>query len=77
MRASQESFDCVACGTGMEQVTDVPVLRSLAGYMIFLCGQCGHILLVQESKSDEWSARWLGSLPTELRPAITCASSEG
>jgi hypothetical protein len=74
MRTSQDLFVCVECGTGMEQVQGVPVLQSLAGHTILLCGQCGHILLVQENKSDEWSARWLGSLPTELRPAISYSS---
>jgi len=52
----------------------VPVLQSLAGHTIHQCAGCGHILLVQEDRAPEWSARWLSSLPTELCPAISCAS---
>ncbi|MEA2875472.1 MAG: hypothetical protein QOF14_668 [Hyphomicrobiales bacterium] len=71
---SQDSFACVACGTGMERVQDVPVLQSLEGHTVHQCAGCGHILVMQEDHAPEWSARWLGLLPTELRPAISCAS---
>jgi DNA-directed RNA polymerase subunit RPC12/RpoP len=71
---SQESFVCVECGTGMERVQDVPVLQSLEGHTVHQCAGCGHILVMQEDHASEWSAGWLGLLPTELRPAISCAS---
>ena len=71
MLTSQESFVCPECGTGMERVHDVPVLQSLAGHTIHRCGECGHILLVQE-KAGEWSLGWLTSL--ECGGAITCAA---
>src|SRR2546421_7573099 len=77
MDASRESFICVDCGTGMERVQGVPVLQSLAGHTVHRCGRCGHILLVQENRSDEWSAGWLFAVPMECRRAITCASLMG
>jgi hypothetical protein len=50
MRESRsESFVCAECDTGMERVEHVPVLRSLVGHAVHRCGQCGHILLVQET----------------------------
>ena len=70
MRASQEAFVCVECGTGMERVQGVPVLQSLAGHTVHRCGQCGHILLVQERAGE--SLGWLSSL--ECGGAISCAA---
>ena len=73
MRASElELFVCAECGTGMERMEDVPVLESLRGHAIHRCGQCGHILLVQEDRAPVWSAGWLGPLFMDCRPAITC-----
>ena len=73
MRASElELFVCAECGTGMECVQSVPVLESLRGHAIHRCGECGHILLVQEHRAPEWSAGWLSPLFMNCRPAITC-----
>ena len=72
MRASCEVFVCVECGNDMEQVQAVPVLQSLQGYLIHRCGECGHILLVQKERAEEWSAGWLAPLFMELRSPITC-----
>lgn len=44
----------------MERVQAVPVLQSLAGHAVHRCGECGHILLVQET-AGEWSLGWLTS----------------
>ena len=74
MPASQESFVCGECGTGMKRVQDVPVLQSLAGHTVHRCDQCGQILLVQEDRADQWSVDWLFAVPMECRRAITCAS---
>jgi DNA-directed RNA polymerase subunit RPC12/RpoP len=74
MRGSrfETSFVCADCHTGMNRVEDVPVLRSLVGHAVHRCGQCGHILLVQENEARDWSVRWLRYLSTERRHAITC-----
>ena len=61
METSSEAFVCAECGTGMERVEAVPVLQSLAGHAVHRCGQCGHILLVQEAAASEWSLGWLTS----------------
>ena len=74
MRASQSEtpLNCAECDTGMDRMEDVPVLRSLVGHAVHRCGQCGHILLVQESEARDWNVRWLRYLAAERRPAITC-----
>ena len=69
---THEVFACVECGNTMEQVQDVPVLQSLEGHLIYRCGACGHILLLQEERALDWSAAWLAPMFMELRPAITC-----
>jgi hypothetical protein len=55
----------------MERVQSVPVLQSLAGHAVHRCGECGHILLVQE-KAGEWSLGWLTSLDSGSE--IACAA---
>jgi DNA-directed RNA polymerase subunit RPC12/RpoP len=72
MRTSCDVFACVECGSIMEQVRDVPVLQSLQGHLILRCGACGHILLVQEERAEDWSAGWLAPLFMDQRPPITC-----
>ena len=74
MRNSCEGFACGECGGNMEQVLDVPVLRSLQDHVIHRCGACGHIVLVQEHPSQDPSANWLTPLLTELNPGITCVA---
>ena len=75
MRTSElELFVCAECGTGMERMEDVPVLESLQGHAIHRCGECGHILLVQEERAPVWSAGWLSPLFMDCRPAITCVA---
>ena len=71
MRTSGGGFACVECGGNMDQVGDVPVLESLRGHVVHRCGDCGHILLVQES-AGEWSPGWLNSL--DCGNAISCAA---
>jgi hypothetical protein len=73
MRTSCEAFACVECGSNMERVEDVPVLQSLRGHVIHRCA-CGHILLVQEDRAQDWNAGWLAPLIMELRPGITCVT---
>ena len=68
---SQEPFACVECGTRMERVQSVPVLQSLAGHTAHRCGQCGHILLVQDHAAA-WNPGWLSSW--DCGGAITCAA---
>ena len=70
MQSSQQSFACAECGSGMERVSDVPVLESLAGHAVHRCGECGHILLVQE-RAGKWSLGWLNSL--DCGATISCA----
>ena len=55
----------------MERVQGVPVLQSLAGHAVHRCGECGHILLVQE-KAGEWSLGWLTSF--DRGSEIGCAA---
>jgi DNA-directed RNA polymerase subunit RPC12/RpoP len=55
----------------MEQVRDVPVLQSLQDHTVYRCGACGHIVLVQEHRSEDWSVSWLAPI-MELKPGITC-----
>ena len=71
MRTSGGGFACVECGGNMDQVGDVPVLESLRGHVVHRCGDCGHILLVQES-AGEWSLGWLNSL--DCGGTISCAA---
>jgi hypothetical protein len=71
MRALGDGFACVECGGNMDQVDDVPVLQSLRGHVVHRCGDCGHILLVQES-AGEWRLGWLNSL--DCGSAISCAA---
>ena len=74
MHTSCEAFACIECGGDMEQVLDVPVLQSLQGHAIHRCVACGHIVLVQENPSADWSADWLTPLLVELNPGITCVA---
>ncbi len=74
MRTSCDAFACVECGNKMEQVDGVPVLQSLQGHLIHRCGNCGHILLVQEDRTEDLRVAWLAPLFTELTPAITCVA---
>jgi DNA-directed RNA polymerase subunit RPC12/RpoP len=69
--ARSESFICAECDTGMDRMEDVPVLRSLVGHAVHRCGQCGHILLVQETEARDWSVHWLRYVAAERRDAIT------
>ena len=55
----------------MERVQGAPVLQSLAAHAVHRCGECGHILLVQE-KAGEWSLGWLTSF--DGGGAIACAA---
>jgi DNA-directed RNA polymerase subunit RPC12/RpoP len=71
MQPSLGFFICAECGTGMERVQSVPVLQSLAGYAVHRCGECGHILLVQET-AGEWSLGWLSAL--DCGSEIACAA---
>ena len=71
MQSSQESFVCAGCGAGMERVADVPVLQSLAAHAVHRCGECGHILLVQE-RAGEWRLGWLDAL--DCGATISCAA---
>ena len=74
MRTSSDGFACVECGSKMEQVHGVPVLQSLQGHFIHRCGECGHILLVQEDRTEDLNVAWLAPLFMELQPGITCAA---
>jgi hypothetical protein len=58
----------------MERMQGVPVLQSLASHAIYQCGECAHILLMQEEQTLDWSAGWLHAIPVEFGRAITCAS---
>jgi DNA-directed RNA polymerase subunit RPC12/RpoP len=71
MHTSCDGFACVECGGTMQQVQDVPVLQSLRGHAVHRCGDCGHILLVQE-KAGEWSLGWLNSV--HCAGTISCAA---
>jgi len=71
MGTSSECFVCAGCGAGMERVDSVPVLQSLVGHAVHRCGECGHILLVQE-RAGEGSPGWLSSF--ECGGAIMCAA---
>ena len=71
MGTSSECFVCAGCGAGMERVDSVPVLQSLVGHAVHRCGECGHILLVQE-RAGEWNLAWLSSC--EGGGAIGCAA---
>jgi len=66
-----DTFVCAQCGSGMQRVTDVPVLQSLAAHAVHRCAECGHILLVQE-RAGKWSLGWLDSLDCEA--TISCAA---
>ncbi len=74
MHASQKPFACEECDTPMDPMYGVPVLQSLQGHAVHRCGACGHILLVQEVRDPEWSARWLGPLFMDCEPTITCVA---
>ena len=63
---------CRVIGSGMERMQGVPVLQSLAGHAVHRCGQCGHILLVQEETADDWSLDWL--ILSDSDGAIACAA---
>ena len=72
MRASSEQFVCVECDIDMDPMEQVPVLQSLRDHVVFRCDECGHLMLVQQERAENWSASWLCPLFMELRPEITC-----
>jgi len=71
-QGSRESFVCAECDLAMERMQGVPILRSLVGHAVHRCGQCGHILLVQNDDARDWSVRWLHHISPENGHAITC-----
>jgi hypothetical protein len=58
----------------MERVPGVPVLQSLADHAVYGCGQCGHVLIMQEERNSAWNAGWLDSVTAECGRTISCAS---